>query len=159
MEKINQKVMFDTLMPLIREKLEAEGAVGILSMGNSMYPLFRHQKDQVCLRSAEEEALKKYDMILYQRENGQYVLHRIVGIGEKGFVLRGDGQVVNEYPIRAEQVIAKVVRFTRNGKEYTCSHPGYRVYVFVWTHTVMLRKVWRKAKNLLWRVIRYRQKK
>lgn len=158
MRKNSQNVAFDSMMEVIKEKFSFGGEVIISASGNSMYPLFRHQKDQVCLRSAEGEALKKYDMILYQRENGQYVLHRIVGIGEKGFVLRGDGQLENEYPIRAEQVIAKVARFTRNGKEYTCSHPGYRVYVCVWTHTVMLRKVWRKGKNLLWRVVNYTKK-
>lgn len=158
MRKDSQNVAFDSMMEVIKEKFSFGGEVIISATGNSMYPLFRHQKDRVCLRSAEGEALKKYDMILYQRENGQYVLHRIVGSGEKGFVLRGDGQAVNEYPVRAEQVIAKVARFTRNGKEYTCSHPGYRVYVYVWTHTVMLRKVWRKGKNFLWRVVNYRKK-
>lgn len=157
MRKNSQNVAFDSMMEVIKEKFSFGGEVIISASGNSMYPLFRHQKDQVCLRSAEGEDLKKYDMILYQRENGQYVLHRIVGSGEKGFVLRGDGQVVNEYPIRTEQVIAKVSGFTRNGKKYTCSHPGYRVYVCVWMHTVMLRKVWGKGKNFLWRVVNYKK--
>lgn len=102
MRKINKKVTFDDLMPLITAKLGTEGIVRILSMGNSMYPLFSHKRDQVFLEQIDISNLKKYDMILYQRDSGQYVLHRIVGIGEKGFILRGDAQTVNEYPIRED---------------------------------------------------------
>lgn len=149
MQKINKKVTFDSLMPLITAKLGSEGIVRILSMGNSMYPLFSHKRDQVFLERTDTGNLKKYDMILYQRDNGQYVLHRIVGVGEKGFILRGDAQTVNEYPIRENQIIAKVSGFARKGKEHTCDEMSYRFYVYLWTHTVLLRRIYRKGKCIL----------
>lgn len=156
MQKSSQSVTFDSMMGVIREKLSGGGDVLISASGTSMYPLFRHQKDQVRLSQAERQQLKKYDMILYQRDSGQYVLHRIVGIGEKGFILRGDAQTVNEYPIREEQVIAKVSGFLRNGKEYTCEYFPYRLYVYLWTNSVLLRKILGKCKRLMWRIVHYK---
>lgn len=148
MQKNSQSVAFDSMMEIINEKLSAGGDVLISASGNSMYPLFRHQKDQVRL-SRVERTLKKYDMILYKRDNGQYVLHRIVGVGEEGFILRGDAQTVNEYPIRENQIIAKVSGFARKGKEHTCDEMSYRFYVYLWTHTVLLRRIYRKGKCIL----------
>lgn len=153
MRKINKKVTFDDLMPLITAKLGTEGIVRILSMGNSMYPLFSHKRDQVFLEQIDISNLKKYDMILYQRDSGQYVLHRIVGIGEKGFILRGDAQTVNEYPIREDQVIAKVSGFVRKGREHSCDEALYRLYVLVWTHIVLLRRIYRKGKFILRKIV------
>lgn len=157
MQKNSQSVAFDSMMEVISEKLSVGGDVLISASGDSMYPLFRHQKDQVRL-SRVERTLKKYDMILYRRDNGQYVLHRIVGIGENGFILRGDAQLVNEYPVREDQVIAKVSGFVRNGKEYTCQYFFYRLYAYLWTNTVLMRKILGKCKRMIRRIIHYKQK-
>lgn len=149
MQKINREVEFAVLMQLIEEKLSMDGEVNILATGNSMYPLFRHKKDQVLLGRAEAGNLKKYDMILYRRDSGQYVLHRIVGEGKDGYVLRGDHQIQDEYPVRPDQVIAKVRSFCRNGRQVSCGDRGYRIYVQVWMHTVLLRRAAARGKNLL----------
>lgn len=136
--KNKKEVQLDELMPVIIEKLEAGGEVHISSSGNSMYPLFRHRKDTVCLKKG---SIKKYDMILYKRDDGKYVLHRIVGIKNNCYVLRGDHQLYNEYPIRDNQVIAKVISFCRNNKQVNCHNIWYQIYVFVWVHTMTLRKI------------------
>ena len=47
-----------------------------------MLPLLREGVDSVMLSLAEE--IKKYDMVLYQRDDGQFVLHRVVGIEDSG---------------------------------------------------------------------------
>ena len=87
MLKNKYTVEFDSLMEIIETKLSQGSEVIILATGNSMMPLFKHKRDQVCL--IKERNLKKYDMILYRRLNGQYVLHRIVGKNSDGFILRG----------------------------------------------------------------------
>lgn len=147
-----QTVDFHSLMPLISAKLEREGTVKIPATGNSMTPLFRHGRDQVTLRGVRGQPLGKYDMILYRRPHGGYVLHRIVGEGEDGYVLRGDGQLWDEYPVRREWVIARVDGFHRGTHGYTCANLGYRVYAVIWTKTVWVRrglsKVWRGLGNI-----------
>lgn len=151
MLKNRKEVLLDELMPVIREKLDAGGEVILLASGNSMYPLFRHRKDTVRLKKAEPGSLRKYDMILYQRDGGKYVLHRIVGTGERGFVLRGDHQYQDEYPVREEQVIAKVCGFCRGEREMSCECLRYRFYAVIWVETVHLRHIIVRVKNRIFR--------
>lgn len=142
-----QTVHFHSLMPLIVQKLEQNGTVSLPAMGRSMHPLFRHGRDQVTLVGVWERNLRKYDMILYRRPNGQYTLHRIVGVREDGYVLRGDGQLCNEYQVSRDWVIARVDGFHRENRSYSCAHWGYRGYVMVWMNTVWVRRGFSMAKR------------
>ena len=72
----------DDLMPVIRERLEAGETVEFMPRGVSMLPLLRQGRDAVVL-SPLPERLRKYDVVLYRRRNGQYVLHRIVECGRR----------------------------------------------------------------------------
>ncbi len=147
-----QRVDFHSLMPLISAKLEQEGKVKIPAQGNSMFPLFRHGRDQVILEMCSPCNVKKYDMILYCRPNGQYVLHRVVGVKKDGYILRGDGQLWNEYPVRPEWIIARVGAFRRGARSYTCACCGYRVYAVVWTDTVWVRRGLAKLKRGMYKL-------
>ena len=71
--------------------------------------------------------LKKYDIPLYRRNNGQYVLHRIVDVGET-YTCIGDAQFVKECGIRDEQIIAVVTSFNRDKRCYSVTSPVYRIY-------------------------------
>lgn len=149
-----KKVAFAELAGLIEEKLELGEEVEIPASGNSMYPLFRHGKDSVRLQKIVPGTLQTYDMVLYQRDCGSYILHRIVGIKKDGYVLRGDAQYANEYPVREDQMIAKVSSFCRNGRRICCTHPAYRIYARVWCGTFVLRKVGSALKRRAMAVIR-----
>ena len=53
-------------------------------------------------------------MVLYRRQNGAYVLHRIAAIGADGtYMMCGDAQTVLEPGIRREQLLAVVTDFAR----------------------------------------------
>ena len=152
--KGKKKASLAELMPVIREKLDMGGEVRLPATGMSMSPLFRHMRDTVVLKSSAGEQPKKYDMVLYQRDSGQYVLHRIVGYAGKGYILRGDAQYINESPVRADQVIAYVTRFTRNGREHDCKEWGYRLYAFIWVNTCFVRRVYSAVGRRAGRIIR-----
>ena len=66
----------EQLIQVVQLQLSEKGSAGLVVTGNSMWPTFRHRKDQVVLRPAD--TFQKGDIILYRRENGQYVLHRIM---------------------------------------------------------------------------------
>lgn len=153
---LNQKkeVQLDMLMPIIREKLNMGAEVELIASGNSMFPLLRHRKDAYWLTQVSGEDVKKYDMILYQRDDGKYVLHRVVGKGTEGYILRGDNQYENEYPVRPDQVIGKICRFSKNGKQMTCENLWYRVYAVVWVNTVSVRRAFPTLQRLVYRVLR-----
>ena len=58
-------------------------------VGTSMMPLLDQQTDTVRLVKAPER-LKKYDVPLYRRPDGELVLHRIVKVCADYYVIRGD---------------------------------------------------------------------
>lgn len=93
---MNKVVSIEDIVPLIKEQLNHNGTVRFTPKGNSMLPTLRNNKDSVTLKSPLFP-LKKYDIAFYVRDNGQYVLHRIVDIPKDGtYTMRGDNQFVNE---------------------------------------------------------------
>ena len=70
----------DDLMPLMKESLASGQSFRFSPRGISMLPMLRQGKDTVTL-SPIKEPLKKYDIPLYQRDDGAYVLHRITEVG------------------------------------------------------------------------------
>ncbi len=125
-------------MPLIREQLNKGQTVRFSPRGTSMLPLLRHGKDSVEL-SPLPEKLKKYDIIFYQRPNGHYVLHRIIGIANDQYTCMGDHQYVSEPGITHESVIAIVSGIYRGNRHYTASSLLYRIYSRCWVHSRFLR--------------------
>ena len=79
-------VPLEALMPLILEQLEAGKNVRFSPRGISMLPMLRQGVDSVVL-SPLPSRLKKYDLPLYRRKSGQYVLHRVVEAGIPTLVL------------------------------------------------------------------------
>lgn len=130
-------IQLDQLMPLFRERLAAGQRVTFSPRGSSMLPMLRQGIDTVTL-SPLPEKLKKYDLPLYQRKNGQYVLHRIVEAGQT-YTCIGDNQFVYEPGLTPEQMIAVVSSFTRAGRVYAVTDWRYRLYCRLWHHSRTIR--------------------
>ena len=126
----DQEIHLEQAMPLIREHLASGQTVRFGPRGISMRPLLRQGKDKVVL-SAVTGRLKKYDLPLYQRDDGKYILHRIVAVGET-YTCIGDNQYELEYGVRDDQIIAVVSAFDRDGHEFSASNVLYRIYCCVW---------------------------
>ncbi len=139
---MSKKVTLAEIEPVIKEILLSGGEVTFNPNGNSMRPMLFWGRDEVTVK-ASNGGLKKYDLPLYQRENGQFVLHRVVGKNKDGYILRGDNQTVNEYGICDNQIIGVVTRFTRNGKPQNVTDFSYKLYVLLRCNglTVLLRKI------------------
>ncbi len=105
-----------------------------------MLPMLREGRDTVTL-SPLPARLKKYDLPLYRRSGGQFVLHRIVRVG-KSYRCIGDNQFLYEDGVTREQMIAVVTSFTRDGKEVPMTSLGYRLYCRVWHLSRPLRRLW-----------------
>ena len=135
------------MIPLIEERIKSGGNVSFTPMGISMYPMLRNGRDSVVL-SPVPDRIKKYDVILYRRAGGQYVLHRVVGTG-KSYTCIGDNQYQKEKGIDPAQVIALVTSFTRKGKKYSVDGFGYKLYSRVWHYTRSPRRALRRVKRAL----------
>lgn len=134
-------IRLDELMPLIRERLAAGESVRFSPHGTSMLPMLKDGRDQVIL-SPLPDKLKKYDLPLYRRENGQYVLHRIVK-AEDDYTCMGDNQFVPEPGLHHDQMIAVVTSFVRKGKEHSTGSIRYQAYCRFWHYTRLFRHIWR----------------
>lgn len=133
----------EELVPLIKEALSAGRTVRISPRGTSMLPMLRQGIDSVVLASVPG-ILKKYDLPLYQRENGKYVLHRIVDVCDT-YTCVGDNQFSSEKNIRQDQLIAVVTAFYRGEKKWSTSNPLYQFYCRFWHYSRSLRRFWHRG--------------
>ena len=148
--KIKQAQLAE-LIPLIREKLAGGRCVRFSPMGVSMLPMLRQGRDSVEL-SAVPDRLKKYDLPLYQRDDGKFILHRIVAVGDT-YTCIGDNQFVYEPGVRHDQMIGLVTAFYRNGRKIPVDAPVYRLYCSLWHHSRRVRHFWRRGLGWLRRHI------
>jgi len=152
MKQIQREVAFAELMPLIEDSFRQGLSVTLPVTGNSMRPLFRHKRDSVVLSTCDPYFLKRGDVPLYRRDNGQYVLHRIVRVDEDTYTLTGDAQGELEVGLPKQNVVAVMTGFIRKGRVIDCRRNfGYRIYVAVWMCLRPLRpllvRAWRKLRG------------
>ena len=69
---------FEEMMCTLEGIVANGGSMSFIPAGKSMLPTIRDKKDLVTISPAND--IKKYDIVLYRRKNGKYVLHRVVKI-------------------------------------------------------------------------------
>ena len=151
----------EELSPVMQECLASGQEVVLTITGNSMSPFVRHQRDHVVLTACDPEGLQPGDVPLFRRDNGQFVLHRIVKrddgtqthlygsrktLPSKGagllYTMLGDAQWTEEPDIRPDQIIACATAFIRKGKRWECDSKAYRRNRLRWNRLRPLRKKW-----------------
>lgn len=148
MEK--KKIRLEEILPVIEEKLASGGTVEIPITGTSMLPLLVQGRDTVVLKKAKGN-LKKYDLPLYRRKDGAFVLHRIVSAENDSFSMCGDNQWIIEKGIGPSQIIGVVSVIKRKGKIIDVNSAGYRFYCRVWKLLFPVRKYIVKARGRLYK--------
>ena len=154
MEKqMNTRLEF--LMPIIKKQLDAGKPVKFKPYGTSMLPMLRQGIDSIVL-SPLPEKLNKYDLPLYQRSNGKYVLHRIIDVGDT-YTCIGDNQYVEEKGLTHDQMIAVVTEFYRGDKCYSCDQLSYKMYCVFWHKSRKMRHFVKRAIGWLRRHLKYKK--
>lgn len=133
------------------EELQKNGKIIHTNVGTSMMPLLRQNRD-VMIIERPEGRLKKYDVPLYKRKNGQYVLHRILKVREKDYVICGDHCVKKEYGITDNEIIGVLTGVIRDGKTITMDNPRYKFYYHLWCDFFYVRVAILKFKFFVRRV-------
>lgn len=143
----------------IEEQLREQGYYVSTTVGYSMYPMLRDRRDRIVLRAVKEgEQLSRFDLPLYRRPNGNYVLHRIIGYEEGGYRIRGDNTYAVEHIPKA-WILGVVTEFHRNGKKWSTDSRRYRFYARAWNAIYPLRSLWRRTKIGLKRFLKKQKKK
>lgn len=145
------------LYPLIAEGIKSGGTYRFYPKGVSMLPLLKEGKDSVVL--SEVSSLKKGDMVLYRRENGMFVIHRIIKKSNT-FTMCGDNQFLLEEGIKETQILAKVTAIYKKDKSLSLESFGYKLYkCFLPLRRFMLKIVFlakRTVKRLLEKLFKSR---
>ena len=128
----------EVLMEPLLGMLDSAEYVPLSISGSSMTPFLVHSRDTVYL-SKVTRPLKKGDMVLYRRDSGAYVLHRIYRAEESGYWLVGDAQIMLEKGIRPDQVLALVTAVRRKGKLLQPGSFWWDFFEKVWIRVIPLR--------------------
>ncbi len=147
----NKEIPLEQLMPLIQERLDMGLSVRFRPNGVSMLPLLRPGIDSVVL-SPLPKKLKKYDLPLYRRTDGKFVLHRVVRVGDT-YTCIGDNQYQLEHGVKAEQMLALTTAFYRGEKRYEVSGLGYQLYCRFWHYSRGTRHFLRRVKGRIRRLL------
>ncbi|MDY4515058.1 MAG: S24/S26 family peptidase [Hominisplanchenecus sp.] len=132
----------DECEPLIRKTLEKGGTFKFYPRGTSMEPTIHAGRDMVVL-SPLPDCLRKYQIVLYKRTNGAFVLHRIIKVKGSCCTMRGDNQFVSEPGIQKEQMIGMVTQIICNGDVIPVNDTRHRIAAALWVKTALPRRVWR----------------
>lgn len=143
-----KKIKFNDLMPVIIETLENGGTFEISIQGTSMLPLLHEGRDTVVLCKSDTD-LKKFDIPLYKRKDGAYVLHRVVAVENGTYTMCGDNQWVKEKGIEKSQIIGRVCEIRRNGKVIKTDSFKYKLYYRFWHFLMPVRKYLVKLRGKL----------
>lgn len=141
----------------IERQLAEQGFYVSTTVGVSMRPMLRNRRDRVIiLPIGEDTHLKRYDLPLYRRPDGKYVLHRVIGVREGAYVIRGDNTYSKEY-VPNDWILGYVSEFYRGNRHICTDARAYRIYARVWNFVYPVRallwhcravaaRVWHKIK-------------
>ena len=126
----------------VENSLKKDGFIMSTIVGVSMLPTLRQNSDRVIIE-VPKSLLKKYDIALYKRWDGKYVLHRVLDVGDGFYVIRGDNTYIEEY-VPFNDVKGVVTHFVRGGKMVDVTDEKYLSYVKVLYKMYPVRKlIWR----------------
>ena len=113
------------------DEIKRTGRIIYTNVGDSMMPLIKQGRD-VLVISVVNGRLKRYDIPLYKRDSGQYVLHRILKVRKNDYVICGDNRCNKEYGITDRHIIGVLSGIIRDGREIPVMDIKCRIYAHLW---------------------------
>ena len=142
MERHNRVMQPEILLEEYRQLLEDENitALPLVISGNSMSPFLVHGRDTVYLSRLDRPA-KRGDVLLYKRESGAYILHRVYKVEKDSYTMVGDAQTQLEQGIRQDQIIAIMTSALRKGKLQKKGSFWWEFFEKLWIRIIPLRPI------------------
>lgn len=113
----------------IEQELILNGHSFFQTVGDSMEPLLHNRRSTVVIEK-RKNPLKRYDVVLYRRPTGEYVLHRIVKVLQGKYLICGDNRLWREN-VPDEWIIGVMIGFYKNEQNHyiSCDSKDYRKYL------------------------------
>lgn len=128
-----------TLAPVFEEMLQSGKAITFIPDGYSMRPMLQPRQSKVVIIKPDRP-VRKHDIALFRRSDGQLVLHRVVRRRGEWLTMCGDGQIEMEKGIHASQVLGVLKGYSRGGQYVEPSGIKYALYC----RTLWLRRLKRR---------------
>ena len=138
-------------MTRFEDLLQKDGRLVYKTKGTSMEPMLRQNRDLVIVE-VPSSRLQKYDVALYRRGD-KYVLHRVLGVEDGYYRIRGDNTYSMEH-VPDGDVLGVLTGFNRKGKLHAVTERGYRLYARFWHFIYPLRLILFRLRNLLVKLAR-----
>ncbi len=136
----------------LKELTDEGKTVSMLIAGNSMSPFLVHRRDSIYFQKPQRE-LKKGDMVFYQRDSGQYVMHRICKVCKDGtYDIVGDNQTEIEHGIRKDQIFALIIQVKVKDRILKPGSFRWNFFEKVWIRMIPLRPLARKLYRPVYKV-------
>lgn len=124
----SEKFSLSELEPVLLEVIDSGSEFVMRTHGISMTPMLSDGHDEVVLVKPTGR-LKKYDVALFKRADGQFILHRVVGEDSDGYIFRGDNQIINEHGVTDNMIIAVMTAYVKNGRRIEITDVEYKRYL------------------------------
>lgn len=152
MEKFDCQVF--EISDSVSELITSGASVPMYVSGSSMNPFLISRRDVVWLSRYKNSDLRVGKIVLFRRNNGSLVLHRITKLlPEERIVVRGDAQTWTE-EINKEHIIAVVTDIQRKGVKRSVDSVYWKIVDTVWRMLTPLRSVFMRV----WFKIRRKKK-
>ena len=123
--------------------------------GFSMEPLIRYMKDPITIVPVNR-ALIPGDVVLFEREDGKLVVHRLYKIFDERKMVQtwGDNCKAPDQAIPADRVLGIVVSMEKNGKQILLDSDEQRQKGLEWLESRIRRPAWLAYEELLERTVK-----
>lgn len=127
---LSDRMRFEDFVPVARELLENGGEYSFEVPNSDMMPTLRDFYDTVTVMKPNKKP-KKDDVVLYRKDDGEYVVSRIVYINGETYSLSCDGTDKTDYNIVQDQIIGVMTSFSRKEKRIDTDNKYYQYYLKV----------------------------
>ncbi|MDD3173826.1 MAG: S24/S26 family peptidase [Herbinix sp.] len=114
----------------IEAEIKENGFYYSTTVGDSMEPMLFNRQN-IVLIVKPSELLKRYDIPMYKRPNGQYVLHRILKVREKDYIICGDNRWKTEI-VPHDWILGVTKGYYKADTYIDCHKKKYLLYVHLW---------------------------
>lgn len=148
---MKKNISMAELLPFIEEAFNKNTTFKIPITGTSMNPFLLEGRDYVFIKKPTFP-LETGDVPLYRRDDGTFVLHRIVGKDEKGYIMCGDNQFLLEKGICDRHIIGVMCTVCRDGKTFGTDDEDYIKLKNKYVNNVKTRYPLRRIRYKLYRL-------
>lgn len=139
--------------------LEQSGVLSFVPNGNSMWPFIKNRSQTVIIKKSTG-VFKSKDVVFFRREDGSFVLHRVMQVFPEYIIVKGDSQI-NPEKVDVNNVFGVLDGFYKGKKYIPVTDKKYQKKVDAWCKNTLLTRLRKKLfyfTNRLKRIFKKRDK-